>query len=157
MALSLKVAARMIEDGELDKRRWPDATLAGTVSWGGSRSQRADDRAILPSMPLKYQLGRHPSGASRINWEPGQPLSGLTVIMRAAPGCWRRNTLLAPRQPCGARLMRGSSAYIGIDLGIAGRLSHPASMSRQGIAYRKTHRLRPHPLWSEQDPEQWWL
>ncbi len=37
MALSLKVAARMIEDGELDKRVWPDATPAGTVSWG-SRS-----------------------------------------------------------------------------------------------------------------------
>lgn len=49
--------------------------------------------------------------------------------------------------------------YIGIDLGTSGvkaiLLNEQGEVG--GIAYRKLTVSRPHPLWSEQDPEQWWL
>lgn len=49
--------------------------------------------------------------------------------------------------------------YIGIDLGTSGVKA--ILLSEQGdVLATQTEKLqvsRPHPLWSEQDPEQWWL
>lgn len=49
--------------------------------------------------------------------------------------------------------------YIGIDLGTSGVKA--ILLNEQGdVVASKTEKLtvsRPHPLWSEQDPEQWWL
>ena len=48
--------------------------------------------------------------------------------------------------------------YIGIDLGTSGVKA--ILLSEQGeVLATQTEKLqvsRPHPLWSEQDPEQWW-
>ena len=49
--------------------------------------------------------------------------------------------------------------YIGIDLGTSGVKA--ILLNEQGeVVASHTEKLtvsRPHPLWSEQDPEQWWL
>lgn len=49
--------------------------------------------------------------------------------------------------------------YIGIDLGTSGVKA--ILLNEQGdVVASQTEKLtvsRPHPLWSEQDPEQWWL
>ena len=49
--------------------------------------------------------------------------------------------------------------YIGIDLGTSG--VKVILLNEQGeVVASQTEKLtvsRPHPLWSEQDPEQWWL
>ena len=51
------------------------------------------------------------------------------------------------------------SMYIGIDLGTSG-VKVILMDEQQHIVTTLTKPLtvsRPHPLWSEQDPEQWWL
>jgi xylulokinase len=49
--------------------------------------------------------------------------------------------------------------YIGIDLGTSGVKAILLSEQGEVVASQteKLHVSRPHPLWSEQDPEQWWL
>jgi xylose isomerase len=152
MALALKVAARMIEDGELDKR-----VAKRYAGWNGELGQQ-----ILKGQLTLAELAKY---AEQQNLAPR--------IRAAIRNCWkiwltitcstsnRRWPAFGPAHRPGpervalpGRFFKEPSMYIGIDLGTSGVKA--ILLSEQGtVLASQTEKLtvsRPHPLWSEQDP-----
>lgn len=159
MALSLKVAARMIEDGELDKR-----VARRYAGWNGELGQQILNGQMTLSDIAQYaaqhQLAPQHRSGQQEQLENWSTIICLTSNHAAAPGVTGAATRCSVRATLsrGARLRRGSM-YIGIDLGTSGVKA--ILLNEQGeVVASHTEKLtvsRPHPLWSEQDPEQWWL